>query len=123
MLIERLYINASLNEPTILKLLADHCTDIVRNFLWLLDGRVVYYEPVPTFTKDIFRIIVSTSLRDIIFNIMHATPVSGHMGEYKTLYWILLRIFGIDYVLMILDKSRCIPTIYSSISRDDGNRN
>ena len=37
------------------------------------------------------RIVVPTSLRRIIFNLMHATPVTGHIGEYKTLYHVKLR--------------------------------
>ena len=40
-----------------------------------------------------FRIVVPLSLRCKRFNIMHATPVAGHMGELKILYRIRLRFF------------------------------
>ena len=53
----------------------------------------MYYELFPTVTKYIYRIIVSTSLRHTIFNLIHATPVAGYIGEYKILYQIRLRLF------------------------------
>ena len=93
MLICRLSINALLDEPTILKLPVVYRTVIDRSLLGLLEGRLVYYELFPTVTKYIYRIIVSTSLRHTIFNLIHATPVAGYIGEYKILYQIRLRLF------------------------------
>ena len=46
-----------------------------------------------TVTNHICRIVVPISLRRIIFNLMHATPIAGHMGEYKILCRIKLRFF------------------------------
>ena len=77
-------INAPLDEPTILILLAAYRTIISRNLLGLLEGRLVYYEPIPTVTKNNCRIIASASLRYTIFILMHAIPVARHMRKYKT---------------------------------------
>ena len=92
-MIEPLSINAPLDEPTTLEISVAYRTDIARNLLSLLEGRLVYYEPIPAVTIYICRIIVLISLRHVIFNLMHATPIAGYMGEYKILYWIRLRLF------------------------------
>ena len=112
MLIVRLSINAPLDEHAILKLFpASYRTAIVRNLLGLLQGRLVYYEPIPSVTKNNSRIIVLTSLRHTIFNLIHAIPVAGHIDEYKTLYRIRLRFFPLGYVLIFLTGLRSVPTI------------
>jgi len=91
--IDRLSINVPLHEPTILKLLLAYRSAIVRNLLGLLEGRLVYYEPIPIVTKHICSIVDPTSLRHTIFNLMYAIPVAGYMGEHKILYRIRLRLF------------------------------
>ena len=93
MLIDRLSINVPLEEPIILQLPASYCTAITHNLIGLLEGRLVYYEPVPTVTNHICRIIVPLSLRCTIFTLMYVTPVSERMGEYKILYRIKLKFF------------------------------
>ena len=69
----RLSINAPLDKPNILKIPVVHRTVLSCN------------------TKYMCRIVVPTSLRRIIFNLMYTTPVAGHIWEYKTLYWIRLQ--------------------------------
>ena len=86
-------INTPLDEPSIIKLPAAYRTAIVRNLLGLLEGRLVYYEPLHIVTKHICGIFIPKSLRHIIFNLMHATPVARNMGGYTTLYRIRLRFF------------------------------
>ena len=86
MLIDSLSITTPLNDPTILELPTAYCTDITRNILELLDGRLACYEPIPTVTKQMCRIVIPTSLHHTIFNMIHTTPITAHMGEYKTLY-------------------------------------
>ena len=86
MLINRLSINTPQDKPTILKFPVNYRTTIDRNLLGLLEGRLVYYKSAPTVTKYISRIIVHTSLRHTTFNLIHATPVTRHMEEYKTMY-------------------------------------
>ena len=58
------------------KLSAAYRPAIARNLLWLLEDRHVYYEPIPTITKHICRIIIPKSIRHTIFNLMHATPIA-----------------------------------------------
>ena len=82
MSLDRLSDSTPLDKPTILHLPAAYRTAIARNLLGLLEGRLVYYEPIVTFTNHICRIVVPTSLCPIIFNLVHATPVARRMGEY-----------------------------------------
>ena len=93
MLIDRLSINSPLDQPTILQLPVAYRSAIARNLLGLLEGRFVYYDPVSTISNHICRIVVPLSLRRTIFTLIHATPVAGDMGKYKTLYRIKLRFF------------------------------
>ena len=90
-LIDRLSINSPLDEHTILKLLVPYRSTIARNLLALLEDRFVYYDAVPTATNHMYCIVLPFSLRRTIFTLMHATPVTRHMGEYKTLHRIKLR--------------------------------
>ena len=99
---DRLFINVSIDEPTILKLSLAYRTVIARNISGLLKGRLVRYEPIPTAAKIVIFIVVLISLRPITFNLIHITPVTRHMREYKTLYRIKLQFLGLDYVLMFL---------------------
>ena len=89
-LLDCLPISSPLDKSTIFHPPAAHRTTIARNLFGILEGRLVYYEQFSTVTNHICRIIVPISLRRIIFNLMYATPIAGHMGEYKTLYRIKL---------------------------------
>ena len=79
-LLDRLSTSTPLDKPTILHLLTVYRTTIVPNLLGILEDRLVYYEKIATVTNHICRNVVSNSLRRIIFNLMHATPIAGHMG-------------------------------------------
>ena len=122
-LIDRLSINAPLHESTILKISADYRTSIARNLLRLLEGRFLYYERIPTDTKHICRIIVPTSLCHTLFNLMHATPATGHKEEYKILYRIRLQFFGLGCVLLFLTGSKSVPIVCSCIIGGKGDKN
>ena len=61
MLIDRLSINSPLDQPTILQLPAAYRISIARNLLGLFEGRLVYYDPVPTVSNHICRIVVPLS--------------------------------------------------------------
>ena len=69
-LIDRFSINSPLDQPTILQLPAAYRTAIARNLLRLLEGRIVYYDPVPTVSKHMCLIVVPFSLRRTIFTLM-----------------------------------------------------
>ena len=73
--------------------LAQYRSDVSNNSLGIVEGRLVIYEPVSTTVNQICRIVVPISLRHLIFSLLHASPVAGHMGEYKTIYCIRLRSF------------------------------
>ena len=82
MLIDRVFVNTPLDEPTILKFPVAYRTAINRNLLELLESKCVYYELIPTITAHICRVTIPTSLRHTNFDLMHTTPVAGYMGGY-----------------------------------------
>ena len=84
--LDHLSINAPLDQSTIRTLPAAYCTVIARNQIRILSDRLVYYEHISIAHKYICRIVVPLSLRRKKVIPMHASPVAGHMGEYKTLY-------------------------------------
>ena len=54
---------------------------VATNSLGMVEGRLIFFEKV------------LISLRRVIFSLLHVSPAAGHMGEYKTLYRIRLRLF------------------------------
>ena len=96
--LDHLSINAPLDQSTIRTLPAAYRTAIARYQIGLLSGRLAYYEHITLAHKHICRIVVPLSLRRKFFVLMHASHVAGHMGEYKTLYHIRLRFFGLECV-------------------------
>ena len=103
MFIDRLSINVPLHEPTILKLLLAYRSAIVRNLLGLLEGRLVYYEPIPIVTKHICRIIVPASFCHIIFNLSMQYLLLNTWGNTQTCIGFYFNFCGLDYVLMFLN--------------------
>ena len=72
---------------------AQYRRTVATNSLGIVEGRLVLFEKVATTANQIFRIVVSISLRRIIFSLLHASLATGYMGEYKTLYQIRSRFF------------------------------
>ena len=91
--IDHFSINASFDQSTILTLPKAYRTSLSLNQLELLEGRLVYYEHIFFVNKHICRIVVPFPFHHKMFNLTHATPVAGNMGEYKYLYRIRLRFF------------------------------
>ena len=60
-------------------------------------------KPVKTSQKCLCKIVVSLSLQQDIFVMLHASPSAEHMDEYKTLYRVNLDSFdaGWDKILKI----------------------
>ena len=79
-LLDRLSINTPLDRPTIFHLPAAYRTAIARNLLVIIEGCLAYYEQITTVTNYTYRIVVLIPLCRVIFNMMHATPIAGHMG-------------------------------------------
>ena len=71
-LIDRLFISVSLDEPTIINLPAAYRTNIVLNLLGLLEDRLAYYEPIITVNNYICLIVIPTFLCRVIFNMIYA---------------------------------------------------
>ena len=61
--------------------------------LGIVEGRLVFYETVIITVNKICRIVVPVSLRHTKNSLLHASPTTGHRGEYKTLYRIKLQLF------------------------------
>lgn len=123
MLIDYLSINDPLDKPIILDLPVAYFNAISRNIVGFLKGRYVYYAPIPTVVKHICRIVVPTLLHHAIFNLTHAKPLAGHMGEYKTLYRIRLQFFWSRYALKFPIRLHNFFTMYSSIVTSEEGKN
>ena len=59
----------------------------------IIDHKLVFFKPIFQQTRYIGLIIVPTYLFRPMFSHYHAGPSAGHMGEYKTLFRMRLRIF------------------------------
>ena len=66
---------------------------VANNSLGIVESRLVFFEKFSTTDNQICRIVVPISLRRIIFSLLYASPTTEHMGEYKALYRIRLRLF------------------------------
>ena len=66
---------------------------IAHNLLCIIRCRLAYLESITVSTNHIGHTIVPLSLRRVIFNYLHASPASGHMGKYKSLYRLKYRFF------------------------------
>ena len=71
---------------TLSSLLSQFRSTLANNNLGIVEGRLVFYETVITTANKINRIVVLVSFRYTIFSLLHASPTTGHMGAYKTLY-------------------------------------
>ena len=85
-LVDHLSIQASLDEPSILKIPVVYHTSGSCNQIRLFEGRFVYNKQIHLATKNIYRIVVPLSLRRNSFNFIHTTPIAGYICESKTLY-------------------------------------
>ena len=112
--LDHLSINASLDQSTIRTLPAVYRTAIARNQIGLLSGQLVYYEQITFANKHICRIVVPLSLRRKIFVLIHASPVAGHMGEYKTLYRIRLGFFFASTACRCQGMDSTMSQLYSN---------
>ena len=90
---KHLHHNALTNSLCITKLDVTYRKAIAHNSLCIISCRLVYLDPITVSTNHMCRIIISLSLRRIIFNSMHSLLAAGHMGEYRTLYRLKLRFF------------------------------
>jgi hypothetical protein len=76
-------------------------------------GRLVVRQSLQSGTS-LLLIIVPSSLRRLIFNVFHGSPIGGHFGIYKTLFRIRMRFFWPrcrqDVVDWIKECAHCILT-------------
>ena len=73
--------------------LAQYRHAVTNNSLGIVEGRLVFFEKFSATDNRICRIVVPISLRRIIFSLLHASPTTGYVEEYKTLYRVRLRLF------------------------------
>ena len=85
--------NIPIHKICIDELAITYCNAIFNIFIFILNDRVVYLEPVTVSTNHICRIIIPSSYRRIMFIAMHTSPATSHVGEYKMLYRVKLRLF------------------------------
>ena len=63
--------NIPLNNIIIVKLVVTYRKAIAKKLLYILNGRLIYLEPVTVSTNHICRIVILLSLRRIVFNLMY----------------------------------------------------
>lgn len=61
-------------------------TPLKKGQVQIVDGKLIFFKPIFKNIKYIGLIIVPESLRRKLFSHYHASPIGGHMGEYKTLF-------------------------------------
>ena len=81
--------------------------------MYIINGRLVILSPIASSNKFLSLIVVSESLRQLIFQAYHCTGVGGHMGSYKTLLILRLRFFWpkmkLNVFAWVQQCSGCIP--------------
>ena len=92
-LMDHLSYNALLNKLILSKLVVIYREVIEQNFLCILNSNLIYLEPVTVSSNHIFRIVIPFALRCVVFNLMHASPIAGHMVQYKILYSLKIQLF------------------------------
>ena len=56
------------------------------------NGKLVLYNPIPPNHQYVALIFIPQSLRSTDFSHLHTGPSGGHMGGYKTIYRMQLRL-------------------------------
>jgi hypothetical protein len=76
-------------------------------------GRLVVCQSLQSGTS-LLLIIVPSSLRRLVFNVFHGSPIGGHFGVYKTLFRIRMRFFWPrcrqDVIDWIKECAHCVLT-------------
>ena len=73
----------------------------------------MFCEPIPIVTKHIYRIVFPTSFHRTISNLIHATTITRHIEDYKTLR---LRLFWPKLRSDIYDWIKKIFSLYAYLS-------
>ena len=81
---ESLFNNTPLNQLIISKVVVTYRKVHVQNLICLLNGRLIYLDPVTISTNHLCRISVPFFIHGVVFNLLYASVISGHMGEYNT---------------------------------------
>jgi hypothetical protein len=83
------------------------------NTLYIHHGRLVVRQSLQSGTS-LLLIVVPSSLRRLVFNVFHGSPIGGHFGVCKTLFRICMRFFWPpcpqDVIDWIKECAHCILT-------------
>ena len=82
---ESLFNNTPSNQLTISKVVVTYRKVNAQDLICLLNGRLIYLDPVTISTNHVCLIAVPFSIHYVVLNLLYASLISGHMGEYKTL--------------------------------------
>ena len=75
------------------KVEVDYRSNLKSHHIDLLHETLVLYEAIFKHVRYVGLIIVPKSLRRLILSHFHAGPSGGHMGEYKSLFRIRMRLW------------------------------
>lgn len=72
-----------MNKFCIGKVTITYCRAITQNLLCIINDRLVDLEPVTVSINNFCRIVVSFPLQRVICDCIHASTITGHMGNTK----------------------------------------
>ena len=81
------------NDKELFKLNSAYRVPLKDNTIQIVNKKLVIFKPILANHRHFMLMIVPISLHRKLFRLYHVSPSSGHMGEYKTLYRIRLRVF------------------------------
>jgi hypothetical protein len=85
-ILQHLASKATWNQAALNKVSSAYRPYLRDNRMQLLHGKLVALQPVSNRSQVLALIVVPASLRRHLFSAYHASPVTGHMKEFKTLH-------------------------------------
>ena len=90
-IIKLLSTNASWDQSSLNKVSSAYRPFLRDNRMCMMNGKLVAMQPVSNRSQVLALIVAPLSLRRHLFSAYHASPVTGHMKEFKTLHRLRLR--------------------------------
>lgn len=85
-IIKLLSTNASWDQSSLNKVSSAYRPFLRDNRMCMMNGKLVAMQPVSNRSQVLALIVAPLSLRRHLFSAYHASPVTGHMKEFKTLH-------------------------------------
>jgi hypothetical protein len=90
LIIKLLSAGAPWDQSSLNKVSSAYCPFLRDNRMRMMNGKLVAMQPVSNCSQVLALIVAPLSLRRHLFSAYHASPVTGHMKEFKTLHRLCL---------------------------------